>query len=447
MFGTCAYTGGSAPSARRMLIWVGVFDTWSSPRITCVIRSSMSSTGLAKLYVGRPSERTITRSARCAFANSIRPRTTSSHPTTPSSGIRKRIAPASSYAFPSATSRWASSRAVCIRSSWNVTGPSQSIPSQRSDSWICSTDSATSRLVSVFSIRSRHSPPCCRANSQLNRNVRTPPMWRKPVGLGAMRTRTDIGPYRRVAMLLGAHVSAAGGIDTAIDRIEQIGGDCVQVFTQSPRTWRPARDDPIYEKSIATMQATVEVAGAIGADGVVFHVGSHLGAGFDAGLERVSAALERILERCTGETWLLIENSAGAGGTIGRSLEELAALHRALGAHARLGLCIDSCHLYASGYDVTDPAAVDALVREIDATIGLERLRALHVNDSATPLGSNVDRHANLLEGRMGEGLGAFLSHPKLQHLPAYLEVPGADGRGPDAGELRKLRELHARWT
>jgi deoxyribonuclease-4 len=282
-------------------------------------------------------------------------------------------------------------------------------------------------------------------------------------------------------MLLGAHVSAAGGIDTAIDRIEQIGGDCVQVFTQSPRTWRPTRHDPkaierfkrrraeagiggvvchalylcnlaapddaIYEKSIATMQATVEVAGAIGADGVVFHVGSHLGAGFDAGLERVSAALERILERCTGETWLLIENSAGAGGTIGRSLEELAALHRALGAHARLGLCIDSCHLYASGYDVTDPAAVDALVREIDATIGLERLRALHVNDSATPLGSNVDRHANLLEGRMGEGLGAFLSHPKLQHLPAYLEVPGADGRGPDAGELRKLRELHARWT
>ena len=282
-------------------------------------------------------------------------------------------------------------------------------------------------------------------------------------------------------MLFGAHVSSAGGIDTAIDRIEKIGGDCVQVFTQSPRMWRPTNhkpeaierfkarraeagirgvvchalylvnlatvNDEVYDKSVATMCATVDVACAIEADGVIFHVGSHLGAGFDAGLTRVTAAIEQILERCEGDTWLLIENSAGAGGTIGRSLDELQALVDALGAHPRLGLCLDSCHLYVSGVDVTDPAVVDGLVREVDDRVGLERLRALHVNDAAAPLGSNRDRHANVLEGEMGEQLGAFVAHPRLQHLPVYLEVPGEDKKGPDAAEIAKLRALHARWS
>jgi deoxyribonuclease IV len=282
-------------------------------------------------------------------------------------------------------------------------------------------------------------------------------------------------------MLFGAHVSSAGGIDTAIDRIENIGGDCVQVFTQSPRMWRPTNhkpeaierfklrraeagvggvvchalylcnlatvNDEIYDKSVATMCATVDVACSIEADGVVFHVGSHLGAGLDAGMARVVAALEQILERCVGDTWLLMENSAGAGGTIGRSLDELATLVEALDSHPRLGLCLDSCHLYVSGVDVTDPAAVDALVREVETSVGLDRLRALHVNDAAAPLGSNRDRHANILEGELGEGLGAFLAHPSFQELPVYLEVPGKDKKGPDAAEIAKLRELHARWV
>src|SRR5215210_4198453 len=174
-------------------------------------------------------------------------------------------------------------------------------------------------------------------------------------------------------MQFGAHVSSAGGIDTAIDRIEAIGGDCVQLFTQSPRMWRPtnhapaaierfkarraeagiggvvchalylcnlaAPDDAIYEKSVVTMRATVDAACAIDADAVIFHVGSHLGAGFDAGLARVVAAMELILERCAGDTWLLMENSAGAGGTIGRSPAELARLVDALDRHPRLGIC------------------------------------------------------------------------------------------------------------
>ena len=280
-------------------------------------------------------------------------------------------------------------------------------------------------------------------------------------------------------MLLGAHVSTSGGIHTAIDRVEQMGGESVQVFTQSPRAWRPTNHDPanferfrerraeagiggvlchavylvnlaspddeIYGKSVAALVNTMEVACAIEADGVVFHVGSHLGAGFEAGLERAVPALELALERCSETTWLLIENSAGAGGTIGRSVEELAVLVERLRRHPRVGICLDSCHLWVSGTDVTDAAALDALLDEVDETIGLDRLRALHVNDARDPLGSNRDRHANVGEGALGDALGVFLSNSRLQGLPTVLEVPGKDGHGPDADEIRKLRELHAR--
>jgi deoxyribonuclease IV len=280
-------------------------------------------------------------------------------------------------------------------------------------------------------------------------------------------------------VLLGAHVSTAGGIHTAIDRVEAFGADSVQVFTQSPRTWRPTNHDPatferfrerraeagvgavlchalylvnlaspddeLYAKSLATLENTMDVACAIEADGVVLHVGSHLGTGFEAALERVLPAVERVLDRCTETTWLLIENTAGAGGTIGRSIDELSTLVERLGRHPRLGVCLDSCHLWVSGVDVTDAGAFDALVAELDDVIGLDRLRALHVNDARDGLGSNRDRHANIGEGVLGDGLGVFLGHPRLQGLPAVLEVPGKDGKGPDADEVRKLKELHGR--
>jgi deoxyribonuclease IV len=141
-----------------------------------------------------------------------------------------------------------------------------------------------------------------------------------------------------------------------------------------------------------------------------------------------------------------MENTAGTGDTIGRSLEELAALYDALDGHPRLGVCLDSCHLFVSGYDVTDPAEMDRVVSEVDRLIGLDRLRCLHVNDSKTPLGSNRDRHDNIGDGLLGEKLGVFLAHPKLQGLPALLEVPGA-GHGPDEEQMRKLKELYARAT
>jgi deoxyribonuclease-4 len=282
-------------------------------------------------------------------------------------------------------------------------------------------------------------------------------------------------------VLIGAHVSSSGGIHNAIDRAVAIGAESVQVFTQSPRTWRPtnhdpatferfrerraeegiggvlchalylcnlaAPDDAVYEKSVAALRNTMQVAVAIGADGVVFHVGSHLGSGFDAALERVLPAMEQVLELASDETWLLMENSAGAGGTIGRSVEELATLYERVGRHPRLGICLDSCHLYVSGVDVTDAAALDRCLDDVDSAIGLDRLRALHVNDSAAPLGSNRDRHANILEGLLGERLGVFLASPRLQGLPAVLETAGPENRGPDANEVRKTKELHARWT
>jgi deoxyribonuclease-4 len=142
-----------------------------------------------------------------------------------------------------------------------------------------------------------------------------------------------------------------------------------------------------------------------------------------------------------------MESSAGAGGTIGRSIDELTVLYEAAGRHPRLGLCLDSCHLWVSGLDVTDRDELDRLAAEIDTRIGFDRLRALHVNDAQAPLGSNRDRHANVGEGLMGERLGTFLGHPALQGLPAVLEVPGPDNHGPDEGEMRKLRELHGRWA
>jgi deoxyribonuclease IV len=279
-------------------------------------------------------------------------------------------------------------------------------------------------------------------------------------------------------VLFGAHCS--GGVKKALDNGAAMGAEVVQLFVQSPRTWRfpehdpadleafrskreaaglpafvhalylvnlAAPDDAIYSKSVDTMRSTVDAACAIEADAVIFHIGSHLGAGFETGLARVVPAMGQVLDRCNERTWVLMENSAGAGGTMGRSVDELVAIFEALGRHERLGVCLDSCHLFVSGVDITDEPTWNALLDDLDARIGLDRLRALHANDAKAPLGSNRDRHDNIGEGLIGEGLGVFLAHPRLQGLPVVLEVPGADGKGPNADEIRKLRELHSRAT
>ncbi len=277
-------------------------------------------------------------------------------------------------------------------------------------------------------------------------------------------------------MLYGAHVSAAGGISTAIDRAEELGCAAVQVFTQSPRMWKPtahteeqvgrfrarreeaqvesvvchalylvnlaATDPEIHAKSVAAMRASLETAAAIGAEGVVFHVGSHLGAGLEEGLALVVPALRELLELTDERLWLVLENSAGAGGTIGRSVDELAMIVDRLDRHPRLGICLDSCHWWVSGVDITDTAALDTALVELDDRIGLDRLRCLHVNDAEVGLGSNRDRHAPLGAGTIGDGMATFLAHPAFQGLPAILETAGPDGTY--VGELALLEQLHA---
>jgi deoxyribonuclease IV len=275
-------------------------------------------------------------------------------------------------------------------------------------------------------------------------------------------------------VLFGAHVSSAGGISKAIDRAEELECDAVQVFTQSPRMWRPTAhseeeiarfrarrdeagveavvchalylvnlaspDRTLHRRSLSAMRASLETAAAIGAEGVVFHVGSHLGKGLEAGYRRAVPALRELLELTDQRLWLVLENSAGAGGTIGRSVDELAVLCDRLDRHERLGICLDSCHWWVSGVDVTDPETLDAALAELDERIGLDRLRCLHVNDAAAPLGSNRDRHASLGLGEMGDGLATFVAHPAFEQLPAILETQGPDGGYAD--ELRLLRNL-----
>ncbi len=260
-------------------------------------------------------------------------------------------------------------------------------------------------------------------------------------------------------------------------RAAAIGADGVQVFVQSARTWKPtahkpedlavlraaretgqvqyiachaiyfinlASPDPeLIKKSRAALRNTIDVANAIAADGIVLHVGSHLGAGLDATLDQITSELTAALAYLDGP-WLLLENSAGAGGTIGRDPVELARIINAVD-HPRLGMCIDTCHAYVSGVDVTNAAQLDALVEELELRIGIDRLRCLHVNDALTACGSNRDRHANLGQGEMADGLALTLSHPALAALPMLLETPGAEGNGPDATEITQLRTLYAK--
>ena len=274
-------------------------------------------------------------------------------------------------------------------------------------------------------------------------------------------------------------MSAAGGISKAVDRIEEIGGTCVQVFTQSPRMWRPtahsddelarfrerrrqarirhvachalylvnlaSSDAEIRAKSLDALRATMEVARAIEADAVVLHVGSHLGYGFDEAVEVVVPPLRELLELTSDDLWLCLENAAGAGGTIGRSVAELDVLLHALDAHPRLGICLDSCHWWASGVDVSDPAALDSALEDLGARIGLDRVQVLHVNDSKAPLGSNRDRHEIVAEGLIGDGLATFLGHPAFGDLPAVLETWPEGGLRTD--DLERLRRLRRRGT
>src|SRR3954447_23165006 len=277
-------------------------------------------------------------------------------------------------------------------------------------------------------------------------------------------------------MLIGAHVSNAGGLDKAVGRALERECDALQIFNQSPRMWKPtaytdedfaafnearegtrigsvlihavylvntASEDPeLTEKSLTSLTHSLRVGDAIGADGVVLHAGSALKGHVGEAIARSGKVIEAALE-ATDHCPLLLEDTAGTGGTLGRSFEELAALLEAAGGGKRLGICLDSCHLLASGYDVRTAESIASVVEDFDAALGLDRLRCLHVNDSVTPLGSNRDRHAPLGAGEIGEeGCAAFLSEPAFDGLPALFEGPGLSGKQAEVEDIRLMREL-----
>ena len=280
-------------------------------------------------------------------------------------------------------------------------------------------------------------------------------------------------------MLIGAHVSPAGGLPKAVERGVERGCRAIQIFNQSPRMWRPTRygeddfaafkaamadspieavmihavyllncaseDEEIRTKSLASLVQSLTIGDAIGAHCVVLHPGSALRGDPKVAIERAGWVIQEALDM-TDHCPLHLENTAGTGGTLGRSFEELSSLIDASGGGRRLGVCLDSCHLLASGYDIRTVAGLDATLEECDRVLGLNRLGSLHLNDSQTPLGSNRDRHANLGDGELGEeGCMAFLSEPRFEGRPVVMETPGPDRSGTSAEEVAYAFSLRER--
>ena len=201
-------------------------------------------------------------------------------------------------------------------------------------------------------------------------------------------------------------------------------------------------NDENLEKGIASLKFYLETCAKIGGSGVIFHVGSHLGKGLDSVLERTVESLGRVLDGAPSNVMLALENNAGQGGNIGVKFADLAQIISAAG-DTRLRVCLDTAHALASGYDVTNPEGVSAMMDEFDAELGREALVAVHANDSKLPLGSNRDRHENIGEGHIGrEGFKSILSHSAFRDLPLFLEVPGYNGKGPDVENIQAMKDI-----
>ncbi len=285
-------------------------------------------------------------------------------------------------------------------------------------------------------------------------------------------------------MLIGAHVSTAGGLEKSIERAEAIGARSMQIFNQSPRMWRPtsytedqfalfrrrleessvesvvihavylincaSNEREIRSKSLKSLAQALKVGSAIGAAGVVLHPGSAKNRPRDEAIKRISEALFQALSE-SEDCPVLLENTAGAGGTIGRDFDELATILSGVesldsSSVDRVGFCLDSCHLFASGIDIRTPELVAGVVDEFEKSVGLDRLRCIHLNDSKVPFNSNKDRHENLGDGELGEdGLIAFLGEPRFDALPVILEVPGFGKDGPDRKQVGIANRLAKR--
>ena len=284
-------------------------------------------------------------------------------------------------------------------------------------------------------------------------------------------------------MNIGAHVRGGGNLIPSLELGVEMGATSIQIFTQSPRMWKPSlyapdvlaafreaeaetpsirntfchatylinlatADAELYEKSVQTLTHNLSVARGMGSSGLVLHVGSHHGAGFDQVVRQIANGLERALAGAdlvpdgVADCPILIENAAGSGGTVGRSLEEIRFLIDACNGDDRLGLCIDTQHLWASGFDFSTIAGTERLIEEIEFSVGMNRLRAFHLNDSKIELGGNRDRHANIGEGTIGgKGLAPLVGHPRIRELPLILEVPGT-GDGPRAYDVEVAKKV-----
>lgn len=276
-------------------------------------------------------------------------------------------------------------------------------------------------------------------------------------------------------MKYGVHISTAGNLPGTPARAKAMGADVLQFFAGSPRTFKQpvytddiaekfkvaaaeidmptyihmmyltaygTPDDEMRAKSVAAARQTMENAEKLGVRGVVTHMGSHKGLGLEAVMDKLVESLKTVLEPVK-DSKLLLEISAGSGGNIGNSIEELAAIYEAMGKDERMGFCLDTCHMFAGGYEVNTEVGWDAALTKFDKLIGLDKMPVFHLNDSKTELGSNRDRHENIGKGCIGEdGFKAILNNPKTKGKVGILEVPGLDGKGPDKPNLDKLREL-----
>ncbi|MGI8925365.1 MAG: deoxyribonuclease IV [Tepidiformaceae bacterium] len=279
-------------------------------------------------------------------------------------------------------------------------------------------------------------------------------------------------------MRIGAHCSSAGGPQTAFERASAIGAEALQLFISAPQQWKPpaltdeqveefrtarteagipvflhgvylinlASDDPVLaNRSVGSLKQYLKWGAALGVQGTIFHAGSHKGSGFDGCLAQVCRLMREALESADNDQQLIMENNAGQGGCVGRSFEELGRILRGLDGDGRVRVCIDTCHAFAMGYDIAGKEGCELAMEEFDREVGLERLVAVHANDSKMPLGGTRDRHENIGDGHIGyEGFRTILSHRAFRDVPFLLEVPGIENKGPDAENVERLKKLRA---
>ena len=272
-------------------------------------------------------------------------------------------------------------------------------------------------------------------------------------------------------MELGAHMSTAGGLPNAIDRGAELGCEAIQIFASPPQGWafkpvpkaltaafreksaetgiKPVFFHAIYlinlgtpdpahlKRGIDSLVKYMTLASDLDAAGIIFHPGSHKGAG-----------IEEVLSKSPEGPYLTLENTAGMGRHIGAKFEELGRIMKAVEPkhRARLKVCLDTQHSLAAGYDVTTEDGLDAMMQEFDEWIGLDNLVAVHANDSKCPLGGGIDRHQNIGEGYIGiDGFENIMAHPAFRSVPFFLEVPGFDNKGPDKQNLEILKDIRKR--